>query len=62
RIVEQGSVVAHDGTSVPVHAQSICFHGDTPGAPRIVAAARERLAAAGVAVCPIPALLGRPVA
>jgi UPF0271 protein len=50
RLVCDGSVRAHDGTSVPVHAESICFHGDTPGAPAIVAAARARLEAAGVAV------------
>jgi 5-oxoprolinase (ATP-hydrolysing) subunit A len=62
RIVEEGAVIAHDGSAVPVQAASICFHGDTPGAPRIVAAARERLAAAGVTVCPIAALLGGPVA
>jgi UPF0271 protein len=38
---------------VAVQAASICFHGDTPGAPAIVAAARARLEAAGVAVRPI---------
>jgi UPF0271 protein len=53
RIVREGAVLAHDGTIVPVRAQSICFHGDTPGAPSIVAAARAQLEAAGVAVCPI---------
>ena len=53
RIVGEGVVQAHDGTLVPVQAQSICFHGDTPGAPAIVAAARTRLEAAGVMVRPI---------
>ncbi len=53
RIVRQGSAVAHDGTVVPIAAESICFHGDTPGAPRIVASARERLEQAGVSVRPI---------
>ena len=50
RLVCEGSVQAHDGTSVPVQAESICFHGDTPGAAAIVAAARARLEAAGVSV------------
>ena len=62
RIVEEGAVIAHDGTAVPVQAASICFPRRHAGAPRIVAAARERLASAGVTVCPIPALLSDPVA
>jgi UPF0271 protein len=53
RLVCDGHVKAHDGTRVAVQAASICFHGDTPGAPAIVAAARARLEAAGVAVRPI---------
>jgi 5-oxoprolinase (ATP-hydrolysing) subunit A len=53
RLVCEGSVRAHDGTSVAVHAESVCFHGDTPGAPTIVATARARLEAAGVAVRPL---------
>jgi 5-oxoprolinase (ATP-hydrolysing) subunit A len=53
RLVCDGQVKAHDGTLVAVQAASICFHGDTPGGPAIVAAARARLEAAGVAVRPI---------
>jgi UPF0271 protein len=53
RLVGEGAVRAHDGTTVPIRAQSICFHGDTPGAPRILAAARAELATAGVEVRPI---------
>ena len=53
RIVREGSAIAHDGSPVPVRAQSICFHADTPNAPSIVAAARARLEAAGVSVRPI---------
>jgi UPF0271 protein len=49
----EGRVQAHDGSWVTVAAQSICFHGDTPGAPTIVATARARLQAAGVTVRPI---------
>jgi UPF0271 protein len=57
RLVCECQVRASDGTLVPVHAASICFHGDTPGAPAIVAAARARLEAAGVAIRPIRHLL-----
>jgi 5-oxoprolinase (ATP-hydrolysing) subunit A len=47
-IVGDGYVTACDGSRVPLVAESICFHGDTPGAPTIVAAARERLSQAGI--------------
>src|SRR5205814_6118991 len=38
RIVERCSVIASDGSEVPLHAQTICIHGATPGAPQIAAA------------------------
>ena len=47
-IAERGAVVAHDGTEITVNAETICIHGDTPGAPRIAAAVAERLRHAGV--------------
>jgi UPF0271 protein len=53
RLVHEGTIVAHDGTRLGVVAQSICFHGDTPGAPAIVAAARRRLESEGVAIKPM---------
>ena len=50
RIVEQETVVAADGSVVPVHAKTICVHGDTPGAVEIVSAVYRRLVGAGVSV------------
>lgn len=50
RIVEEGSVVAANGSVVPLRAQTICIHGDTPGANEIAAAVRRRLAGAGVRI------------
>jgi UPF0271 protein len=50
RIVERGSVVASDGTEVAVDAQTICIHGDTPGAPEIAAKVAAILRAANVRV------------
>jgi len=38
---------------VAVDAATICFHGDTPGAPAIVAEARARLEAVGVRIEPL---------
>jgi UPF0271 protein len=55
-IATGGSVTASDGSRVPIRAESICCHGDTPGAVEIAAAVRRALEAAGVSVtAPIPA-------
>jgi UPF0271 protein len=43
-------VVAVDGSVIPLHAATICVHGDTPGAEALVVAIRARLAADGVEV------------
>ncbi len=52
-IVREKRVVAVDGTVVPLCAQTLCVHGDTPGAERLAAAIRARLAADGVEVRPL---------
>jgi UPF0271 protein len=52
RIVEQESVVASDGTEVTIAAQTICIHGDTPGAAEIAARVAEALRGAGVVLLP----------
>ena len=52
-IVEQGMVVAHDGSKITLSAETICIHGDTPGAPTIAASAAKALREAGVIVAPL---------
>jgi UPF0271 protein len=47
-----GDVAAADGSRVELRAESICCHGDTPGAVEIAAAVRAALEQAGVAVGP----------
>jgi 5-oxoprolinase (ATP-hydrolysing) subunit A len=47
-IVRDGSVLAPDGTRLEIEAQTICLHGDTPGAAKIAAAVRRMLEEAGV--------------
>jgi UPF0271 protein len=49
-IVEPGTVIASDGSKVAVNAQTICIHGDTPGAPEIAATVARMLREAGVAL------------
>jgi UPF0271 protein len=48
QIAERGTVTAHDRTEVAVNAQTICIHGDTPGASKIAAAVAQTLRQAGV--------------
>jgi UPF0271 protein len=47
-IAQRGIVIAHDGTEVKLNAQTICIHGDTPGAPQIAAAVARTLREAGL--------------
>jgi UPF0271 protein len=52
RVVREGVVRAVDGTDVPVEAESLCVHGDSPGAVAMAAAVRAGLADAGFALAP----------
>jgi len=52
RMVANGVVTAIDGQDVPIAAESICVHGDTPGAVAIAGAVRAALQDAGVDVRP----------
>ena len=56
RIVERGTVIARGGTEVAVNAQTICIHGDTPGAPEIAATVARTLRQAGVTLSALPGL------
>lgn len=49
-IATRGIVMARDGNEVKLHAETICIHGDTPGAVEIAAAVRHALTDAGVTV------------
>ncbi|MEY9211084.1 LamB/YcsF family protein [Thermobifida halotolerans] len=50
RIVHGEPVTAVDGTPVRVRADSLCVHGDTPGAVRVAEQVARRLADAGVRI------------
>jgi UPF0271 protein len=47
-MVGTGRVAAADGTVIGVEVESVCVHGDSPGAVGIATAVRDRLVAAGV--------------
>jgi UPF0271 protein len=51
-IVTLGNVTRHDGQLLRLAADTLCVHGDTPGAPEYVRQIRQRLEGAGVTVAP----------
>ncbi len=53
RIAREGRVIAADGSSVRVDAETLCLHGDTPGAVAMARAVRERLESSGVRIVPL---------
>ncbi len=48
RMVDTGRVLAADGTPIDVRVESVCVHGDSPGAVQIATAVRERLLRDGI--------------
>lgn len=53
RMVKEGVVIAVDGSTIPLEAQTLCVHGDNPKAVDLVRSIRETLEADGVAVTPM---------
>jgi UPF0271 protein len=52
RLVTEGSLLAVDGSTVAAEAESVCVHGDSPGAVAMAQAVRAHLEAAGVTIQP----------
>lgn len=46
-------VPAVDGTEIPIQADTVCVHGDSPEALQFVKKIRERLEMLGVELCPV---------
>ena len=46
-MVTTGQVTAVDGAQLAVSVESVCVHGDSPGAVQIAGAVRDQLEAAG---------------
>jgi UPF0271 protein len=50
RIVKLGRVLVAGGNEISLHADTICIHGDSPGALQIAAAVHQQLTKAGMAI------------
>jgi UPF0271 protein len=53
RMARERRVTAADGSEVAVEAETLCLHGDTPGAADLAAAIRAALDREGIAVRPL---------
>ena len=53
RLILDGEVVATDGSTLAMHVDTICVHGDTPGAQALARAIRSGLERAGVTVAAV---------
>jgi UPF0271 protein len=53
RLVQAGEVETNDGSRIPVAFETLCLHGDTPGAVNLARKVRQVLGDLGVAVAPI---------
>ncbi len=52
RLATEGRITAVDGTEIEVRADSICTHGDSPGAVEMARAVRTALTGAGIEIAP----------
>lgn len=52
-IVLDRRVRTHDGAWLPLEADTLCIHGDSPGAATLASAVRAMLVAAGVTIGPL---------
>lgn len=53
RMAAEGKAAALDGSEIALRADTLCIHGDTPGAPALARAVRAALEAEGIAIRPL---------
>lgn len=53
RALKEGSVITTQGHDIAVKVDTICIHGDTPGAPQLLKNLRQSLVEEGIEVGPI---------
>jgi UPF0271 protein len=57
KMVTEGKVTAINGDEIEVQADSLCLHGDTPGAVEMAKVLKKELEAAGVEIVPVGRLV-----
>ena len=59
KLAAHGKVTASDGNDIDFSADTICLHGDTPGAVDLAASVRSRLKGAGIDIKPMSKILAQ---
>jgi UPF0271 protein len=57
-MAKEGKVVAIDGSEIPFRPETLCVHGDTPGAVNLVRKIRDTLTNEGVEVTSLSTFIG----
>ncbi|HJN87667.1 MAG: 5-oxoprolinase subunit PxpA [Dehalococcoidia bacterium] len=57
KMITEGKATAISGEEISVRADTLCLHGDTPGAVQLAADLRSKLVAAGVEITPLSQLV-----
>jgi UPF0271 protein len=57
KLIQTGKVISIKGREVALKADTLCIHGDTPGAWKLAATIREALEEAGIAVRPLSQII-----
>jgi UPF0271 protein len=52
-MVREGTLTAIDGSRIDIAVDTLCVHGDTPGAPELAARIRKALTTAGIEIAPV---------
>jgi UPF0271 protein len=57
-MIEDRAITCLSGARLPTRIDSVCVHGDTPGAVAMAQRLRERLASSGITLAPMAAVIG----
>ena len=58
RMIADRAIISQSGKKVPTRIDSVCVHGDTPGAVAMARRLRERLEASGIKLAPMAEVIG----
>lgn len=53
KMLQAGAIIAESGAHVPCQIDTICLHGDTPGAVEMARGIRDHLTNAGITIAPL---------
>jgi UPF0271 protein len=53
KMLEAGAIIAESGKHIPCQIDTICLHGDTPGAVEMARGIRQHLTDAGISIAPL---------